>query len=129
MQNMAPAAPLGRQSAKKVTHGYRFAAQSHVYFAKSLDNTRCRVHSRVYGPIRLYGSGQPIFGVIAKHASRGALSLADPLLSLHCTAQDHENELAEVVIVCEPEQSSLMMGGLHPRGSLYERPVSVRVYE
>eukprot|EP00967_Tisochrysis_lutea_P142389 scaffold262954_cov21-Tisochrysis_lutea.AAC.1 len=38
---------------------------------------------------------------------------------------DHENELAEVAIVCEPEHSSLMMGGLHPRGSLYERPVSV----
>jgi hypothetical protein len=39
--------------------------------------------------------------------------------------QEHENELAEVVIVCEPEQASLMMGGLHPRGSLFERPVNV----
>lgn len=29
--------------------------------------------------------------------------------------QEHENELAEVVIVCEPEGTSLMMGGLHPR--------------
>ncbi len=33
--------------------------------------------------------------------------------------------MAEVVIVCEPEQASLMMGGLHPRGSLYERPVNI----
>ena len=33
--------------------------------------------------------------------------------------------MAEVVIVCEPEQASLMMGGLHPRGSLYERPVDI----
>ena len=41
--------------------------------------------------------------------------------------QEHENELAEVVIVCEPEQASLMMGGLHPRGSLYERPVNFEV--
>lgn len=41
--------------------------------------------------------------------------------------QEHENEIAEVVIVCEPEQASLMMGGLHPRGSLYERPVNVDV--
>ena len=29
--------------------------------------------------------------------------------------QEHENERAEVVIVCEPEGTSLMMGGLHPR--------------
>jgi arginine deiminase len=39
--------------------------------------------------------------------------------------QEHEDELAECVIVCEPEGSSLMMGGLHPRGSLYERPVNI----
>lgn len=42
-------------------------------------------------------------------------------------AQESENEIAEVVIVCEPEQASLMMGGLHPRGSLYERPVNIDV--
>ena len=41
--------------------------------------------------------------------------------------QEHENDLAEVVVVCEPEQASLMMGGLHPRGSLYERPVNIDV--
>ena len=41
--------------------------------------------------------------------------------------QEHENELAEVVVVCEPEQASLMMGGLHPRGSLFERPVNIEV--
>ena len=39
--------------------------------------------------------------------------------------QEHENELAELVVVCEPEQASLMMGGLHPRGSLYERPINI----
>ena len=33
----------------------------------------------------------------------------------HKARQDHENEHAEVVIVCEPEGTSLMMGGLHPR--------------
>ncbi len=32
--------------------------------------------------------------------------------------QEHENERAEVVIVCEPEGTSLMMGGLHPRCAL-----------
>lgn len=31
----------------------------------------------------------------------------------------------QVVIVCEPESASLMMGGLHPRASLYERPVNI----
>ena len=48
---------------------------------------------------------------------------------LHCCLArlQHENEMAEVVIVCEPEQASLMMGGLHPRGSLYERPVNIDV--
>ena len=39
-----------------------------------------------------------------------------------CAAiQEHENELAEVVIVCEPEGTSLMMGGLHPRCRLFRR--------
>lgn len=39
--------------------------------------------------------------------------------------QEHENEPAEIVIVCEPQGTSLMMGGLHPRASLYERPVNL----
>jgi arginine deiminase len=39
--------------------------------------------------------------------------------------QEDEDEVAECVIVCEPEGTSLMMGGLHPRGSLYERPVNI----
>ncbi|KAF5833022.1 hypothetical protein DUNSADRAFT_10768 [Dunaliella salina] len=49
------------------------------------------------------------------------------LLESKRAKQDHENELAEVAIVCEPEHSSLMMGGLHPRGSLYERPVNIDI--
>ena len=44
---------------------------------------------------------------------------------LGAARQEHENEPAEVVIVCEPEGTSLMMGGLHPRASLYERPVNL----
>ncbi len=39
--------------------------------------------------------------------------------------QEHETEIAEIVVVCEPEGSSLTLGGLHPRGSLYERPVNI----
>ena len=36
----------------------------------------------------------------------------------HRAFQAHENEMAEVIIVCEPEGTSLMMGGLHPRSAL-----------
>lgn len=49
-----------------------------------------------------------------------------PLQSDLCVArQVHEDQEAEVVIVCEPEGTSLMMGGLHPRASLYEKPVNL----
>lgn len=41
--------------------------------------------------------------------------------------QMHENDPAEVVLVCEPEGASLMMGGLHPRASLYDRPVNLDI--
>ncbi|GFR49721.1 hypothetical protein Agub_g11877 [Astrephomene gubernaculifera] len=56
---------------------------------------------------------------------RSKLSTVVNLLEAKKAVQEHENEVAEVVIVCEPEQASLMMGGLHPRGSLYERPVNI----
>lgn len=39
--------------------------------------------------------------------------------------QESENDKAEIVIVCEPEGMSLQMGGLHPRASLYEKPVNL----
>eukprot|EP00887_Chlorella_sp_A99_P008184 scaffold12.g8184.t1 len=39
--------------------------------------------------------------------------------------QESENDQAEIVIVCEPEGQSLQMGGLHPRASLYEKPVNL----
>lgn len=59
-------------------------------------------------------------------AKRGS---ATNLLSSHAgtttAVQEHENETAEIVIVCEPQGTSLMMGGLHPRASLYERPVNL----
>uniref|UniRef100_A0A061SHR1 Arginine deiminase n=1 Tax=Tetraselmis sp. GSL018 TaxID=582737 RepID=A0A061SHR1_9CHLO len=37
--------------------------------------------------------------------------------------QEHENDVATTVIVCEPERSTIMMGGLHPRASLFEKTV------
>ena len=37
----------------------------------------------------------------------------------------HEDDPALVVIVFEPQGTSLMMGGLHPRASLFERPVNL----
>ena len=39
--------------------------------------------------------------------------------------QVDENDIAKVVITCEPEGASLMMGAMHPKGSLYERPVNL----
>ena len=42
------------------------------------------------------------------------------------SGQVHENDRAEVVIVCEPDMHSNIMGALHPAGSLYERPVNMR---
>lgn len=56
---------------------------------------------------------------------KSKLSSVCSLLESKKAVQEHENEIAETVIVCEPEQASLMMGGLHPRGSLYERPVNI----
>ena len=50
------------------------------------------------------------------------------LLSLFAVTrlkQEHENDVAEVVLVSEPDAASISMGGLHPRASLYERPVNL----
>lgn len=61
---------------------------------------------------------------LAPPLKKTKLSTVCNLLPGKKAVQEHENEVAEVVIVCEPEQASLMMGGLHPRASLYERPVN-----
>lgn len=47
----------------------------------------------------------------------------DPVVA----SQVHENHIAQVVITSEPEGASLMMGALHPRASLYERPVNLQL--
>ena len=53
---------------------------------------------------------------IKSRRAAGRITSADPYIEQECPAiQEHENEQAEVVIVCEPEGTSLMMGGLHPR--------------
>lgn len=64
--------------------------------------------------------GIPDFAGGVPHSSRGEI------LDDICVArQAHEDQTAEVVIVCEPEGTSLMMGGLHPRASLFEKPVNL----
>ncbi|MEW5307832.1 MAG: hypothetical protein WDW36_010207 [Sanguina aurantia] len=63
--------------------------------------------------------------VQASHVAGVKLGTVCNLLGDQKALQEHENEMAEIVIVCEPEQASLMMGGLHPRGSLYERPINI----
>lgn len=53
---------------------------------------------------------------IKSRRAAGSKTHGDPYIEQECAAiQEHENEQAEVVIVCEPEGTSLMMGGLHPR--------------
>lgn len=95
------------------------------------------------GPSRLAKRGRMIDGssedVIVKGESpflrergsyevhRSKITTVSKLAEGLTAIQEHENELAEVVVVCEPEQASLMMGGLHPRGSLFERPVNIEV--
>lgn len=51
----------------------------------------------------------------SRKGSASNLMSHEPGAVQHKARQDHENEPAEVVIVCEPEGTSLMMGGLHPR--------------
>ena len=59
-------------------------------------------------------------------AKRGsATNLLSSQTGTTTAVQEHENETAEIVVVCEPQGTSLMMGGLHPRASLYERPVNL----
>jgi hypothetical protein len=43
------------------------------------------------------------------------------------TRQIHEDDPAEVVIVCEPDLNNNVMGSIHPHGALYESPVNVEV--
>jgi hypothetical protein len=50
-----------------------------------------------------------------KGSASNLMTMENPGGIQHKARQDHENEPAEVVIVCEPEGTSLMMGGLHPR--------------
>ena len=50
--------------------------------------------------------------------SSGAVLVHESAHHHHNAIQEHENETAEVVLVCEPEGTSLMMGGLHPRFAL-----------
>lgn len=62
----------------------------------------------------------------AKNIMRLRKTSTGNILQELCIAkQEHENQVAEIVIVCEPEGTSLMMGGLHPRASLYEKPVNL----
>uniref|UniRef100_A0A7S0WP51 Arginine deiminase n=1 Tax=Pyramimonas obovata TaxID=1411642 RepID=A0A7S0WP51_9CHLO len=46
---------------------------------------------------------------------------------MHTTGQIHEDDIAEVVIVCEPDLNNNVMGSIHPHGALYEKPVNVEV--
>lgn len=67
-------------------------------------------------------AGMPATACLSPYAKR----MRHPgATDLDRAVQEHENQVAEVVVVCEPEGTSLMMGGLHPRASLFERPVNL----
>eukprot|EP00899_Mesostigma_viride_P029157 jgi/Mesvir1/9426/Mv02169-RA.1 len=53
-----------------------------------------------------------------------ALNLLQPFAGQTLAGQRHENDVAEIVLVCEPDLPK-MMGSLHPCGSLYERPINL----
>mmetsp|Transcript_38930 Transcript_38930/g.110193 ORF Transcript_38930/g.110193 Transcript_38930/m.110193 type:complete len:362 (-) Transcript_38930:174-1259(-) len=66
----------------------------------------------------------------ARRGMKRALFSADNLLGEAASlaesrrgVQEHENDEATTVIVCEPERSTLTMGSLHPRASLFEKTV------
>lgn len=64
-----------------------------------------------------------IIATSEKGSSTGGVDECKGLLPV----QIHEDDEAEVVLVSEPEGTSLVMGGLHPRASLYERPINLEV--
>jgi hypothetical protein len=80
-------------------------------------------HSQSFLDVAEVGASNGTAPPPAKKAKRG--SVCNLLEGNMKAVQEHENEIAEVVIVCEPESSSLTMGALHPRGSLYERPINI----
>eukprot|EP00878_Enallax_costatus_P010464 GHUV01010925.1.p1 GENE.GHUV01010925.1~~GHUV01010925.1.p1 ORF type:complete len:467 (+),score=159.73 GHUV01010925.1:196-1596(+) len=83
-------------------------------------------HSRSFNDVKAVDAGHALHPPPLKKIRKTGHS--EGLFSGSLKAvQEDENEVAEVVIVCEPEGATLMMGGLHPRGSLYERPVNIDI--
>ncbi|KAF8072641.1 CPN20 [Scenedesmus sp. PABB004] len=81
-------------------------------------------HTRSFNDVQAVDAGHA--GVIPPLQKIRKTNLSEQLFAGSLKAvQEDENEVAEVVIVCEPEGATLTMGGLHPRGSLYERPVNI----
>lgn len=81
-------------------------------------------HSRSFMDVKVVDAGHSLAPPPLKKIRKSAISetlFNDALKAV----QEDEDEVAEVVIVCEPEGATLTMGGLHPRGSLYERPVNI----
>ena len=98
-------------------------SKSHVHRSASYQDVQTVAEDAEAASKRSRTPAPPIAGNTgaAKSKLSSVCRLAEGLMAL----QEGENDIAEVVVVCEPEQASLMMGGLHPRGSLYERPVNI----
>jgi hypothetical protein len=77
-----------------------------------LDRVR---HSRSFNDVKAVDAGHALHPPPLKKIRRSAMSEALFTNGRLKAVQEDENEVAEVVIVCEPEGATLMMGGLHPR--------------
>jgi hypothetical protein len=77
-----------------------------------LDRVR---HSRSFNDVKAVDAGHALHPPPLKKIRKSAMSEALFTNGRLKAVQEDENEVAEVVIVCEPEGATLMMGGLHPR--------------
>lgn len=72
-------------------------------------------HSRSFNDVMAVDAGHALHPPPLKKIRKSAMSEALFTNGRLKAVQEDENEVAEVVIVCEPEGATLMMGGLHPR--------------
>lgn len=71
-------------------------------------------HSRSFNDVMVVDAGHALQPPPLKKIRRSEASQSELGGDLKAVQED-ENEVAEVVIVCEPEGATLTMGALHPR--------------
>lgn len=117
-ENQRPVGSSGANTLEAVVAAAHETAGAFTHLERQLR------HSRSFHDVQAVDAGHALAPPPLKklRKSQSGCSLLDSSLK---AVQEDENEVAEVVVVCEPEGATLTMGGLHPRGSLYERPVNI----